>query len=121
MVRWKISVNFFAGVGWWSEYRTRVGYVLFAHKNLKPRARPRKVFAHASRRVTLNHRLNARTFQLALGQVCFREGAALTDDDKLGVVHGSIVRPDEKERSTSSKCAPDCGTRIGDRGKSGEH
>jgi hypothetical protein len=37
------------------------------------------------------------------------------------VVHGSIVRLDEKERSTSSKCAPDCGTRIGDRGKSGEH
>jgi len=100
VIRWEVGVKELAGVLWWSEDIARLGYVFLAHHNLKARARPCKVFAHSSRGVTLDHCLNAGTFERALGQVRLRAGTVLLDDDKLGVVHSSIVRPDERERGS---------------------
>jgi len=77
----------------------RHGRVLLAHQNLKPRAGPRQVFAHSSRRVSSNHGLNAGIFEQSLSQVRLRAAAVLLDDNKLTVLHASIIFPDRPQRS----------------------
>jgi hypothetical protein len=97
VVRWEVGVKALAGVLWWSEDITRLGCIFLAYQDLKSRAGPCKVFAHPSRSVTLDQCLNAGTLERALGQVRLRAGTVLHDDNKLGVVHSGIVRPDEWE------------------------
>src|ERR1700720_3003902 len=70
----EVRVKAFGISRWWSEHLARRGGVFFAHQNLKPRAGPRQVFSHPSRRVTPDHGGNAGIFERALGQVRF--GAA---------------------------------------------
>jgi len=97
VVRWEVGVKEFAGVLWWSEDIARQDCVFLAHQDFVSRARPCKVFTHSSRGVTLDHCLNAGTFERALGQVRLRAGKVLLDDDKLGMIHSRIVRSDERE------------------------
>ena len=73
--------------------------VFLADKNSKPRAGPRKVFTHTSRRVCLDHCLDAGIFKRALGQVRLTAGTVRLRDDKLSVLHSRIICPDERERS----------------------
>jgi len=94
------GVRAFAALSWWSENIARVGYVFLAHQDFEPRAGPRQVFPHSSRRVTLDHCLNAGRFQLALGHFRLWAGTVPLDDDKLGVIHSRIVRPGERERAS---------------------
>ena len=98
MVRREVGVKELAGVLCWSEDIARVGDVFLAHQDFVSRARPCKVFTHSSRGVTLDHCLNAGTFERALGQVRLRADKVLLDDDKLGVIHTSSICPNEWER-----------------------
>ncbi len=98
MVRREVGVKEFAGVLWWSEDIARLGYVFLAHQDFVSSAGARKGFPHSSRRVSLNHCLNGGSIKLALGQVRLRAATVLLDDNKLRVIHGNIVRPDERER-----------------------
>ena len=74
----------------------RLGCLFLAHQNLKPRAGPRKVFTHSSRRVSLYHCLNASIFERTLGQVRLSATTVRLDDNKLSVLHSNIVRPEER-------------------------
>ncbi len=117
MVRREVGVKEFAGVLWWSEDIARLGCVFLAHQDFKPRAGPCKVFAHSSRGITLDHCLYAGTFERALGQVRLRTSTVVLDDDKLGVVHGSIVRPEERECGLLGECVgADSGENWGELG-----
>jgi len=69
----------------------RLCYVFLAHQDLKPRAGPRKVFTHSSRRVSPDHCLNAGIFERALGQVRLGAATIRLDDNKLTVLHSSII------------------------------
>jgi len=99
-----VGVSLRAGVGVIGSVNKRVenlarfGCVFLAHQDSVSRARPCKVFTHSSRGVTLDHCLNAGTFERALGQVRLRADKVLLDDDKLGVVHTSSICPNEWER-----------------------
>ncbi len=77
----------------------RHGCVFLAHENSKTRAGPRKVFTHSSRRVSLDHGLDAGIFERALGQVRLSAATVRLDDHKLRVLHSSIICADERERS----------------------
>jgi hypothetical protein len=77
----------------------RDGCLFLAHQNFKPCAGPRKVFTHSSRRVSLDHCLNASIFERAFGQVRLGAATVRLDDSKLSVRHSSIICPDEWEGS----------------------
>ena len=94
-VRFKAFVAF----SWWSENFLRHGCVFLAHQNSKPRAGPRKVFTHSSRRVSLDHCLDAGIFERAFGQVRLSAATVGLDDHKFRVVHRNIISPDVGERS----------------------
>src|ERR1700747_2757041 len=65
--------------------------IIFAHQNLESRAGPRKVFTHSSRSVSLDDCLNAGFFQRALGQLRLGAATARPHDNKLGVLHSTII------------------------------
>jgi hypothetical protein len=95
----EIRFKAFVAFSGWSEDFLRNHCVFVAHQKSKPRAGPRKVFTHSSRRVSLDHCLNASTFERALGQVRLSAATVRFDDHKLGVLHHSIICPDEWDRS----------------------
>ncbi len=99
----EVGVRAFVAFSGWSEHIARHGCVFLAHQNFKPCAGPRKVFTHSSRRVSLNHCLNAGTFERALGQVRHKAATIRLDDNKLSVLHSSILCPDEREHSRREK------------------
>ncbi len=80
--------------GWGSEHIARRRCVFFAHQNLKACAGPRKVFAHSSCRVSLDHCLNASIFERALGQVRLRAATVRLHDNQLNLLHSNIIGPD---------------------------
>jgi hypothetical protein len=76
----------------WCEHLTRCSCVFFAHKNLKPCARPSKVLTHSSRRVTADHCLNARIFECTFAQVRFSAGTVRPNDNEVNGLHKNILR-----------------------------
>ncbi len=95
-VRLEVRGWAFVALSWWSEHIVRPSCVFLAHQNLKPRAGPRKVFTHSSRRVSLHHCLNASIFERTLGQVRLSATTVRLDDNKPSVLHSNIIRPDER-------------------------
>ncbi len=96
VVSLKVRDLAFVAFSWWGEHITRLGCLFLAHQNFKPRAGPRKVFTHSSRRVSLYHCLYASIFERTLGQVRLSAATVRLDDNKLSVLHSNIIRPDER-------------------------
>jgi hypothetical protein len=78
-------------IGRWSEHIACVGSVFLAYQDLKSFARPGKMFAHASDRVSLNHGGNASVFERGLGELSVRAAAVGSDDNELTLVHTGIM------------------------------
>ena len=94
----EVRVRTFVAFSWWSKHIARNGCIFLAHENLKPRAGPRKVFTHSSRRVSFDHCLNASIFERAPSQVRLSAATERLDDNQFSVLHSGIICPDERER-----------------------
>ena len=97
VVRLEIRAKAVGAFRGWGEHVARGGYVFLAHQNFKACAGPREVFAHAARGVRRKHCWNAGIFERALGQISLGAATVGLDDDKLTVLHGPIISPDERE------------------------
>lgn len=67
------------------------------------------MFTHSSRRISLDHCRNASIFESALGQIRLRAATVSLDNNKLSLLHGFIIWPDERESVPTID--PECGAR----------
>ena len=69
------------------QYFPGVGGVLLAHQKLEAGARPCDVVALASGRIRLDHGIDARGLERALGEIGFDLGPALVNHHQIRVIH----------------------------------